>query len=192
MTNQIDVKIDIALIHHPVLGKQGEIIGSAITNLDLHDIARTGRTYGIGNYYIVTPYAEQQELVKEIMEHWQTGHGSRSNPARKEAFSIVKLASSLDDVVAETKKVYDVQPLIMTTSAHEQTGEINYQAAREKIAEAERTLLLFGTAHGLAPEIRKRADYALSAIAGITSYNHLSVRSAVAIICDRLIARNSA
>ncbi len=190
MAKQIDVGVDIALIHYPVLGKQGEIIGAAITNLDLHDIARTGRTYGIGNYYIVTPYAEQQTLVREIIEHWQTGHGSQANPARKEAFSIVRLAASLDEVIAKTKKVYDVQPLIMTTSAHEQAGEINYRAARKKIAEADRTLLLFGTAHGLAPEILERADYALPAILGGTAYNHLSVRAAVAIVCDRLVARN--
>lgn len=39
--------VSIALVHYPVLGKKGEIIGSAITNLDLHDIARTAKTYGM-------------------------------------------------------------------------------------------------------------------------------------------------
>ncbi len=189
MAASINVKIDIALIHYPVIGKQGEIIGSAITNLDLHDIARTSRTYGIGTYYIVTPYAEQQELVREIMDHWQTGHGSRANPARREAFSLVKLASSLDDILVETKKKYGVQPHIVTTSAHKQAEEIDYSAARIKMADTERTLLIFGTAHGLAPEILERADYALPAITGTTEYNHLSVRAAVAIVCDRLLNR---
>jgi hypothetical protein len=48
-------------------------------------------------------------------------------------------------------------------------------------------LLLFGTAHGLAPEVNKTADYTLPPIQCTTGYNHLSVRSAVSIILDRLL-----
>ena len=45
----------VALIHHPVVNKNGMIIGSAVTNMDLHDIARAGRTFGVRGYYVVTP-----------------------------------------------------------------------------------------------------------------------------------------
>ena len=86
--------VDIALIHYPVINKSGETIGSAVTNLDIHDIARAARTFGVDEYYIVTPYADQQELVKEIIEHWQTGHGAQYNPARKSALALVRLADS--------------------------------------------------------------------------------------------------
>ena len=48
-------------------------------------------------------------------------------------------------------------------------------------------LLLFGTAHGLAPELSETADYTLPPIESTTGYNHLSVRSAVSIILDRLL-----
>ena len=179
--------VDIALIHHPVLGRNREIIGSAITNLDLHDIARTARTYGIGKYYIVTPYTDQQKLVGEIIEHWQKGHGSTYNPARKEAFSLVKLSESLDAVVDDIRNNQHRVPTIVTTSALTQDKGLAYGESRKRIESGEQTLLLFGTAHGLAPELTKKATYTLPAIVGPTDYNHLSVRAAVAIICDRLL-----
>ncbi len=51
--------VNIALIHFPVINKLGETIGSAVTNLDIHDIARAARTFGVDRYYIITPYADQ-------------------------------------------------------------------------------------------------------------------------------------
>ncbi len=179
--------ISLALVHHPVLGKRGEIIGSAITNLDLHDIARTAKTYGINEYYIITPYADQQELVKEIIEHWQKGHGSMANPARRAAFSLVRLAKTLEEVTATIAAGHSRPPMLVTTSAKFQNKTVTFSNARKRIAAGEPTLLVFGTAHGLAPEITESADYTLPAIEGRTDYNHLSVRSAVAIICDRLL-----
>lgn len=186
MSNQKPKNVDIALLHHPVIGKKGEIIGSAVTNLDLHDISRTARTYGIGKFFIVTPYEDQQRLVDEILEHWRDGHGSTYNPARKEAFSLVKLAKSLDEVIDVVTR-YQQPPVLVTTSAKTQSGSISYEDSRDRIDRGEQTLLVFGTAHGLAPEITAKADYTLPAITGPTDYNHLSVRAAVAIVCDRLL-----
>jgi len=187
MTENRKPIVDIALIHHPVLGRNKEIIGSAITNLDLHDIARTARTYGVGNYYIVTPYADQQKLVAEIITHWQEGHGSTYNPARKEAFSLVKLAKTLDEVINDIVRNQQDTPMVVTTSAVAQKKSTTFGESRRRIETGEATLLLFGTAHGLAPELTDKADYTLPAIVGPTDYNHLSVRAAVAIICDRLL-----
>lgn len=187
MTRVRERNIDIALIHHPVLGKKGEIIGSAVTNLDLHDIARISSTYGVNRYYIVTPYEDQQELVCEIIEHWQTGHGSTYNPARKEAFSRLRLAGSLAEVLEKSAARIGQTPVLVTTSAKFQEKSVSYLDSRKRIETGEPTLLIFGTAHGLAPEITELADYTLPSIEGWTDYNHLSVRSAVAIICDRLL-----
>jgi hypothetical protein len=180
--------VDIALVHHPVLGKRGEVIGSAVTNLDLHDIARLARTFGVDGYYIVTPYADQQELVREIIEHWRTGHGSTYNPARKEAFSLLRAAHSLEEVIEGITVRRGIKPTMVTTSANTQEKCISYSESRKRIDSGEPTILVFGTAHGLAPEVTVKADYTLPAIAGRTDYNHLSVRSAVAIICDRLLS----
>jgi len=48
---------------------------------------------------------------------------------------------------------------------------------------------MFGTGFGLASEVLDKADYILDPITGVNGYNHLPVRSAVAIILDRLIAK---
>ena len=64
-------RLELALVHYPVLNRRGESIGSAITNLDLHDIARAARTYGVHRYWVITPFVEQQEMAQEIIDHWQ-------------------------------------------------------------------------------------------------------------------------
>jgi len=60
----------------PVVNRKGEVIGSAVTNLDLHDIARACRTFGVHTYWVITPFARQRELSSQILAHWLTGHGS--------------------------------------------------------------------------------------------------------------------
>jgi tRNA (guanine37-N1)-methyltransferase len=74
------VRIDLALIHYPVINKKDEIIGSAVTNLDLHDISRAAKTYGIDSLYIVTPYKDQQKLFQELLDHWLKGYGAEYLP----------------------------------------------------------------------------------------------------------------
>jgi len=179
--------LNIALVHHPVVNKRAEIIGSAVTNLDIHDIARMARTYGIENYFITTPYKDQQLLVKELIGHWQEGYGATYNPARKEALSIIKLVNSVDEVVRKLTERYGRKPLIITTSARMQNNTLLYSELQKKINSREPVVLLFGTAHGLSAEIMEKADGTLPPIAGRTEYNHLSVRSAASIIIDRLV-----
>ncbi|MFH2123639.1 MAG: RNA methyltransferase [Pseudomonadota bacterium] len=179
--------IDIALIHYPVINKTGETIGSAVTNLDVHDIARAARTFGVDNYYIVTPYTDQHTLVQEILDHWQTGHGATYNPARKSALDRVTVTESLEATINLIAKHRGRKPLLLTTSARARNNSISYSDTRRRIEAGEPVLLLFGTAHGLAPEINETADYTLPPIESTTGYNHLSVRSAVSIILDRLL-----
>lgn len=179
--------VDIALIHFPVINKSGETIGSAVTNLDIHDIARAAKTFGVDDYYIVTPYADQQELIKEILEHWQTGHGAEYNPARKSALGLVSRGETLEEVIRRVEKKRGQRPVLITTSARLWKKSITFMDTRQRIETGEPVLLLFGTAHGLAPEVMEKADYTLPPIEGKTGYNHLSVRSAVSIILDRLL-----
>ncbi len=187
MSKEKNQAIDIALIHYPVINKTGETIGSAVTNLDLHDIARAARTFGVDHYYIVTPYTDQHILVQEILDHWQTGYGATYNPARKTALDRVKIAESLEAVISLITEQRGQKPLILTTSARVQKNSISYRETRRRITIGEPILLLFGTAHGLAPELSETADYTLPPIESTTGYNHLSVRSAVSIILDRLL-----
>lgn len=179
--------LNIALIHHPVMNKRDEVIGSAVTNLDIHDIARAAKTYGVANYFITTPYKDQQQLVRELLAHWQTGHGATYNPARKEALDIVELADSLEMVIERLTEQYGRRPLIVATSAILRDNTVSYVEIGQRIAQGDPVLLLFGTAHGLAPEILQITDATLPPIKGGTQYNHLSVRSAASIIIDRLL-----
>jgi hypothetical protein len=80
-------------------------------------------------------------------------------------------------------------PLIVMTSARVKEGCISYSALRDKIRDGHSLILVFGTGWGLAEEAMVKADYLLPPIFGVTGYNHLAVRSAVAIILDRLLGR---
>ena len=80
------------------------------------------------------------------------------------------------------------KPLLLTTSARMQEKTLSYKEVRAKIKIRESILLLFGTAHGLAPQVMEMTDYSLPPVGADTGYNHLSVRSAVSIILDRLLA----
>ncbi len=179
--------IYLALIHHPVINKNGETIASAVTNLDLHDISRAGKTYGVKAFYVATPLKDQKELVERIVEHWTKGTGATYNPVRKEALKLISVKESFNNVLSEIEKIEGISPKIVVTSAKKRLNSIDFSGFRKKLKEGAPHLLLFGTAWGLAREIIAQADYTLSPIMGNADYNHLSVRSAVAIILDRII-----
>jgi hypothetical protein len=182
--------LDVALIHHPVVNRNGEIIGSAVTNLDLHDIARAGRTFGVGTYWVVTPYPLQQELAGGIIRHWTEGYGGRVNSDRADALSIIRIIASLEGVLAEMAARHGRRPKVVATSAGRHDKQISYaELRREIIDECIPVLLLLGTGWGLAPEVMAQADAVLPPIQGPGDFNHLSVRSAAAIILDRLLGR---
>lgn len=180
-----DFHLDVALMHYPVVNRNREIIGSAVTNLDLHDIARAGRTYGVGTYWVVTPYPQQQDLAAGIIGHWTEGYGGTVNPDRAVALSIIRIKSSLDGVLAQ----YDRKPTIIATSAAQQEKTISYAGLRSELQQKTPVLLLLGTAWGLAPEIMDQADAVLPPIIGLGEFNHLSVRSAASIMLDRLMGK---
>jgi len=61
----------------------------------------------------------------------------------------------------------------------------------KKILEEENPIfILFGTGFGMTKEMMKNFDYILEPIYGGGEYNHLCVRSAVAIILDRLLGES--
>lgn len=181
------MKLDLALVHYPVWNKKQEVIGSAVTNLDLHDLARAGRTFGVSTLFIVTPFADQQELVSEICDHWRLGYGAHYNPDRCEAFSIVKVCASLQALYDEYSRQGVERPLTLATSAKADIAKLGYGELRQRLVAGEHCLVLFGTGWGLTPEVMAKVDAVLPPIDGNTGYNHLSVRSACAIVLDRLL-----
>ena len=178
----------IGLIHYPIYNKHMEIVTTALTNYDLHDIARTARTYNVKRYFIVHPVEAQREMALRIMNHWKTGGGVAYNPNRKEAFEETELVPTLDDVLQWIENEEGEKPIIVTTDARVYPNTISYKAMRQKIRDDTKPILiLFGTGFGMTKEMMQQFDYIIEPIYGAGSYNHLCVRSAVAIILDRLL-----
>jgi len=177
----------VALVHYPVINKSGDIIASAITNLDLHDMARAAKTYGVKSFYVVTPLDDQKELAQQIISHWTSGAGSALNPKRREALELIYIKNSIKDVLEEISFKEKSYPKTVVTSAKDSTDYISFCKFKEMLKDLSPYLIVFGTGWGLAEEIISTADYKLEPIKGNTDYNHLSVRSACSIVLDRLI-----
>jgi hypothetical protein len=181
--------VHVALIHWPVYDSQGRVVCTNVTNFDIHDIARAGRTYGVEKYFIVNRMKEQLSFVARVLEHWRLGAGAQYNPTRKTALATVELGESLDDVL----KTFTIKPLIVTTSARELgIPRVSFGDLRKRIWEPKGApvLLVFGTGFGLHESVLERADLLLEPLRGASrdNWRHLSVRSAVSIILDRLLS----
>ena len=177
----------VALTHYPVIDKRGDVIASALTNLDLHDISRAAKTYGVKSFYVVTPLSDQKVLAKKIIAHWTGGAGALYNPDRRSALELIKVKDSILDVAEDINGTENSYPKTVTTSARRYPASIGYAEFRDILESGIPHLLIFGTAWGLAESIISEADFVLEPITGTTGYNHLSVRSAAAIILDRLL-----
>jgi hypothetical protein len=178
-------------MHYPVLNKNGEIIASALTNLDLHDIARVAKTYGVRKFFVVTPLKEQKELVKKLVSHWTNGTGSRYNPKRREALELIRLKDSLTEIINHLNNTSEGCPKTVVTCARQNKGSISFSKLRNKLKDGKSYILVFGTAWGLSENFIAEADYLLEPVMGGSPYNHLSVRCAAAVIMDRLLGNHS-
>ena len=178
----------VALVHYPVYNKHHEVVTSALTNLDQHDIARSSKTFGLDRFYIVTPSEEQRKLAERISGHWQQGWGADYNPDRRQALDIVRVTPTVASAAADFQSRFSKPVKIAVTGAAQRSGSIALVTFRKLLQEADQPyLLLLGTGWGLTEECFSTADLILEPIAGNGLYNHLSVRSAAAIMLDRLM-----
>lgn len=189
MTGSSDSRLYVALVHYPVIDKNGEVIASAVTNLDLHDIARVCRTYGVKDYYVVTPLADQKILVNRILDHWISGAGGRYNPKRQKALERVHVTDTVARSVDAIAAAEGRRPLTVATTARRNAGNMTCRQLKGMVESGTPVVLIFGTAWGLTDDFMAGADYILEPLAGTGTYNHLSVRSAAAIVVDRLLGR---
>ncbi len=184
-------------MHSPVYNKDREAVTSAVTNLDIHDISRLSKTYGLQGYYIVTPLSMQQKLVGRLLEHWMSGRGASWNQTRHDAFQLVHLVPDLDEVKQAIRERTGKEPKVVATTARTELSTTGFKALRKQMqAQQGPWLIMFGTGWGLVDEfLHEQSDYILEPIDGMDEsrefgpqgYNHLSVRCAVAIIVDRLL-----
>ncbi|ACL69491.1 RNA methyltransferase [Halothermothrix orenii] len=181
-------KIYLGLLHYPIYNKQKKVITTTITNLDVHDIARAGKTYDITKYYVINPLKSQRELIEKMRRYWTSDYGKEYIPNRHEAFSVLQLAETLDAVIDEIKEETGVRPKLIATDARQFSNSISYKKMREVIFNSpDPYLIIFGTGWGLTEETINKCDYILEPIYGRGEFNHLSVRSAASIILDRLL-----
>ena len=180
----------IALLHYPVYNKEREVVATAVTNLDLHDLARLAATYGCRGFFVVTPLELQAKLVRRLLDHWLIGRGGEFNPTRKEAFSRTRVVETWEAAVATVAAETGRPARIVATSARERRGAIGFGELRARLVEEEGPwLIVLGTGWGLTEEFLANVPEAiLEPITGKGEYNHLSVRSAAAIVLDRLLA----
>ena len=182
----------IALIHHPVYDKTHKVVTTSITNMDIHDIARSALTYGVKRYFVVHPVRALQALAEKILDHWQSGHGSVYNTTRRDALSIVSLADSLEEVRAVITRSAGQPPRVIATSAKGGEDRLSFANLRDSLHhEQGPILLLLGTGWGLTQEVFDQTEAILEPIQGRGAYNHLSVRAAAAIMLDRLLGTPS-
>jgi hypothetical protein len=179
----------VALVHYPVLDKNGKSVATSITNLDVHDISRSSRTYGIDKFYVVTPVPGQQWFAHRVIDHWLEGFGAEYNWTRKEAMTITHVVGDLEEAAEDMAREEDLPVVFIATTAKRLPNQVSYKKLRRMFVEKPaHYCIVFGTGWGLHPSLMMDVDYTLEPINGPGDFNHLSVRAASAIILDRLFS----
>jgi hypothetical protein len=180
-------RIALALLHHPVLDRAGEVVTTSMTNMDLHDMSRSAKSYGLEAMYVVHPIEAQRELVRRIREHWVEGSGKNRIPDRAVALELLRCVVTFEEALADLGPGAE----IWTTAAQARGPDVvPYKTARARLeSDGAPIMIVFGTGWGLAPSVIDAAAVRLEPIAAAepTGYNHLSVRAACAITLDRLL-----
>ncbi|MDR2124147.1 MAG: tRNA (guanosine(37)-N1)-methyltransferase TrmD [Desulfovibrio sp.] len=178
-----------ALVHFPVLDREDNPGAASLTNLDIHDIARSSCTYGLGGFYALTPLADQRALLRDILRYWTAGPGARSNPDRARALALVREGEDIACAVADLELRTGTAPLLIGTSARSGHGgppEMTF-AEIAGYLQTRPVLLLFGTGRGLAPQALEMCAAVAPPLRALGAYNHLSVRAAAAVTFDRIL-----
>lgn len=183
----------VALVHHPVVDRVGTVITTSLTNFDIHDLARSSMTYGLAGYHIVTPITSQREKAHHIAQLWM---GDEQGEHRAAALRLVRTADSVESVIAALTADHGAAPLVVATSAKPTSfPRAERRAPTELVAEATLNpaplLILLGTGWGLADDLIPAVSRVLTPIEGASDWNHLSVRSAGAVLLDRLFGRTA-
>ena len=176
----------LAIIHYPVLDKRGDTVATSLTNLELHDVARSCMTFGVELCYIVSPLRRQTLIAERLIEHWESGYGARYNPDRAQALTKIRVVGDIEEMMSGIRAAGS--PVVIGTSSKQGSRVVSYEELRAWIQKDDRPfLLLFGTGWGLPPVVTEQCESMLMPIRGRGDYNHLSLRVAIGIILDRIL-----
>ncbi len=183
----------VILAHHPVVDRNGKTVTTSVTNFDIHDIARSCATYGVAGYYPVSPIRSQREKISRIIEIWRNEIRQAGATDRGQALGTIAVQDSIDAAVKEIGRREKAEPWVVATSAQRAAPnkEVNYpELVAERISDGKRPLVLvLGTGWGLHGDVLAASDQQLAPISGLGDFNHLSVRSALSSILDRLFGQ---
>lgn len=181
----------VALLHNDIIvDLDGRVGNTSITSTDIHDIARSSKTFGTKHYFLISDLYDQQKIAQTLLDFWHDGFGVAYNHGRHEALKQTSVIDTLDNAMQNIEDIEGKKPLLVATSARTtewQQKIISYNDQTLLWKSKRPILLLFGTGKGIANNVLERVDYILEAVNGLSEFNHLSVRSAVAIILDRLL-----
>ena len=88
----------LALVHHPTVDRTGKVITTALTNFDIHDLARSSMTFGLAGYHIVTPITSQRDKAAYVAKLWMD---DAQGEHRASALQLVRTADSIETVIEE-------------------------------------------------------------------------------------------
>jgi tRNA (guanine37-N1)-methyltransferase len=177
--------LDVALVHHPVVDRTGQVITATIDHFDVFDASRLSLTYPIGTVFVVNPEPSQRALAERLIKHGTDAHRAED---RRGVMHKTTWVPDLQGAIEAIRARDGRRPRVIATSARPQPNAIGFAELRAELSRGEPHLLLVGKASGLAQEALDGADLRLCPIDAGTGYNHLSVRSALAIMIDRLLA----
>jgi len=187
-------RVAVALVHYPVVDRAGAVVTAAITNLDVHDIARSAMTFGVSSYYVVHPIAAQRQLVERITAHWIDGSGGKRIPDRVAPMRLVRVVGALEDALSDYAGADPVAVWTTGASVPPGGGSLSHAEASAALHETgPPVMIVLGTGWGLHESVHALATHRLAGIqgAGAAGFNHLSVRAAAAILLDRLLGEFS-
>ena len=178
----------VGLLHHPMINRRGNVVTTSMTSMDVHDIARSAKTFGAVRYYVITPMKTQREIARRLRGYWTEQEKASENTNRGEALELVSVLDKLEEGILDISDREGQEPLLVGTSARnlDERGMSYDEANRVLREEDEPMFVLFGTGWGMAEELTSQLDYLLHTIEGTGEFNHLSVRAAVAITLDRV------
>lgn len=185
--HRVGRNLSFCLCHYPVYLDKRTIGASSLTNLDIHDIARISRSYGMSDFYVLSPLKDQLDLLRSILSHWLNGPGSEKNKDRSRALQSVKAVENFEEARKLAKRKHGMEPVFLGTSANwPKNGQTLTPADARTLCAAAPVIICLGTAKGLALEHMDFCKGVLRPIRFIGD-NHLSVRSAAAILADRIL-----
>ncbi len=202
------VPVYLALLHYPVVNRKGALVTTSVTNMDIHDISRTATTYGLEEYFLVTPVEDQRELVEEVLRYWRKAESQAHHPDRAQALAKVRAVRDFDEVKAAIHARHGQFPEVVLTDAQVRASlpkPLSYADYRRELegrnpeTGGQPVLIVFGTGWGISDVFYPEVHRILAPVYGPEGghpesgmplgYNHLSVRAAVAVILDRLFGK---